>query len=170
MWRAFALAVAAVACAVPARAQTSAADAEYRPTLLFGARYGAPTGLTGDLGLLIPVVKPERGDDLGDTYAHKGVALVASAGEGGQRIAAGAAWLAKPEGGPVLFAVDVLGSVTRTSSAPRVATGDSTYVGVEAGYTVLMVRVSAGVARRTAGPTGPGGTIFTWSVGFHTGW
>ncbi|HMD36419.1 MAG TPA: hypothetical protein VKH42_15690 [Vicinamibacterales bacterium] len=163
------LAALLVASAAPARAQASAADAEYRPTVLFGAGYASRTQLTGEVGLLIPVVKPEHGDDLGDTLGHKGLEIEASAGTGGVRVAAGAAWLAKAGGGPVLFAADVLGTVTRTSVAPRGAGGDSTYVGVEAGWTVMMVRVSAGVAHRVAGPDGPHETAFTWSVGFHTG-
>jgi hypothetical protein len=60
---------------------------------------------------------------------------------------------------------DALLTVTRTGQNPRGAGVKSTYVGVEGGLVLMSVRLSAGVAHRTAGAPGASATIFTWSVG-----
>jgi hypothetical protein len=151
-------------------AQDASAATESRPILLVGARYAAPTRWTGGLGLLIPFGKPREDGDLGDLREHRGLEVEGSAGAGGARLAFGPAFVGKPPKGPVLFAADVLGTVTRTWSSPHKASADSTYVGLEGGLVLLMVRFSTGVAHRMEGPVGLKATILTWSVGVQTGW
>src|SRR5262249_41247541 len=90
---------------------------------------------------------------------RRAVELQASAGMGGARVAGGMAFLNGP------FGPDVLISLTRTSASPRSAAAHATYVGLEGGYTWLILRLSAGVAQRVAGPSGHKDTIFTWQAG-----
>ena len=141
-----------------------------RPLVLVGAGYAAPTRWTGGVGLLIPLRKPRENGDLGDLQDHRGLQVEASAGVDGARISIGPAFVGKPPAGPVLFAGDVLAGFTRTWNSSHRATAESSYVGLEGGVTLLMVRLSAGIAHRVGGPEGPNATILTWSLGMQTGW
>ena len=156
---------------VTAAAQTDAAERASRPLFLVGARFDAPARAVVSGGLLFQVGKLTTGSDFGDSVvAHRGLEVEASAGLGAWRLAAGYARRVKSRNGPVLFGEDLLASVTRTRDEPRGATPDSTYVGVEAGLTLIAIRFSAGVAHRVSGPSGPHRTMFIWSVGLRTGW
>jgi|SRR5262245_5987580 len=159
-----------LAVSTAARAQVAQTATDSRPVVLVGARYAAPTRSTGGLGLLIPFRKPRQDGDLGDLRDHGGLEIEASAGVGGARLALGPAWVGKPPGGPALFGGDVLVGLTRTWNSPRGASSGSSYVGLEGGLTLLMVRFSAGIAHRLTGPEGSNATIFTWGVGVQTGW
>ena len=64
------------------------------------------------------------------------------------------------------FGPEAMLTVTRTFSSPRRAIGQSTYVGLEAGYQ-LMGRVSIGFARQVDGPSERRDTTLTWSVGLQ---
>jgi hypothetical protein len=158
------------AASVRVRAQEASSTTEGRPIVLVGAGYASPTRWTGGLGVLIPFGTPKPNGDLGDVRGQRGLEVDGGVGAGGARLAVGPAWIGKPPSGPVLFKVDVLAEVTRTWNSPRSASADSTYAGLEGSWMVLMVRLSAGVAHRVAGPAGPDATIFTWSAGMQTGW
>jgi len=143
---------ACVAFATPVLAQEPLV-ANNSPTLLFDAFGGAPTRFTGGATVLFPVGTPSSHERV------NAVDIQGSAGMGGVRVAGGMAFL--DEGwGP-----DVLLTMTRTSASPRSADPHATYMGVEAGYNWLIFRMSAGVAHRIAGPSGPDGTVFTWQAG-----
>jgi hypothetical protein len=141
-----------------------------RPLLLPTADYGTPQRWAAGAGALIPMGKPVRMDG-GTSGTRAGIEVAASAGQGGARLAFGPAFIAN-EGGGMIVGFDLRGTLMRTRTLPRVATANSTYVGAEAGLAISVVRFSAGVAQRVAGPAGPKGTIFTWSVGLQIplGW
>jgi len=65
------------------------------------------------------------------------------------------------------FGMDARRRNEHTFSFPRRATPGANYIGVEAGLMIAYVfRISAGVAHRVSGPSGPrGGTILTMSGG-----
>jgi hypothetical protein len=60
-------------------------------------------------------------------------------------------------------------TIVRTSDSPQGVMPQSTYVGGEAGLLWMSVRIGLGAAHRVSGP-GPRDTVFTWNVGFRTGW
>jgi hypothetical protein len=152
-------------------AQGTTAERAHRPLVLVGVRYDAPGRATVSGGALLPIGTLGRSGDLGGQLrAYHGVLVDASVGRGAMRVAAGQARRLKEPGGPVLFGEDLLITVVRTSPSPRGATPASTYVGGEAGVTLLTARFSVGLAHRIAGPSGPKRTVFTWSIGFQTGW
>lgn len=156
------LAVAFVGFAAPLRAQTTSSRLDH-PVFLVGGQYGAPIRLTGTAGVLIAPPRPFTPAGSPDS-SRVGLVLSGGAGTGGFRVAAGGAALAL-EGPFLTTGFDALLTVTRTREKARGAAGQSTYVGGEAGVVIMSVRVSAGLARRTAGVPGPKATIFIWSVG-----
>ena len=167
--RVLGLAAALLGVAAPALAQRASARLDH-PVLLVGGQYGAPTRLTGTAGLLIARPRPFESGTAPDS-SRAGLVLTVGAGTGGFRVAAGATALAL-EGPMLTTGLDALVTLSRTADSPRGATGESTYIGGEVGLVLMSVRLSAGVARRTAGASGPKATIFTWSVGVQIplGW
>jgi hypothetical protein len=156
------VAVALLGFAAPALAQATSSGLDH-PVFLLGGQYGAPTRLAGTAGVLIAA--PRRFTPAGSPDSSRaGLVLSGSAGTGGFRVAAGGAALAL-EGPFLTTGFDALFTVTRTGDAPRSAAIRSTYVGGEAGLVIMSVRLSAGVAHRAAGGSGPKATVFTWSVG-----
>ena len=145
-----------LAGATPALAQTAhdAADDARRFFVSGEWQYGTPLRNAAGVAVFVPTAK-ERCED--GICVARGVQVEANIGGGGWRVGAG------PAIGP-LFGADVLLTAARTSSAPRGASPDSTYIGVEGGLSYLFVRPSVGVARRVAGPSGPDRTVLTWSV------
>ena len=119
--------------------------------------------MAGTAGVLIAPPKPFRSGDSPDS-SRAGVVVTGRAGTGGFGVAVGGAALAL-EGPFLTTGFDGLFTLTRTGHTPRGATENSTYVGGEAGLVLMSVRLSAGVAHRVAGTSGPKATIFTWSVG-----
>jgi hypothetical protein len=144
-----------VASATPILAQ-DASPPHGDPVVFYDVHGGAPLRLSGGAALLLPFGKITDDDNLARQNA---VEIQASGGMGGARVAGGLAFLTGP------FGPDVLFSVNRTWASPRGATAHATYLGLEGGYVWLILRVSAGVAQRVAGPAGPKATIFTWQVG-----
>ena len=163
-------AVSLLGLVAPAWAQAAATPAD-RPVVVFvGGYYGAPTRWSGGAGLLIG--RPRRFQPGAAPDASRaGVMIAGGAGAGGVRVAAGVAGLAL-EGPYLTTGFDALFTATRTNSAPRGASADSTYVGAEAGLVLMSVRLSAGVAHRVAGDSGSRATVFTWSAGVQipVGW
>jgi hypothetical protein len=148
--------LASLARATPGLAQTSQ-DQEPDTRRLFVSgewHYGRPLRNTGGVALFVPTA-PERCED--GICVARGVQIEGNVGAGGWRVGAGPAF------GP-LFGADVLLTAARTSAAPRGASPHSTYIGVEAGGTLLFVRPSVGIARRVTGPSGPDRTIVTWGL------
>jgi hypothetical protein len=140
------------------------------PVAVVGGDYGSPTRLLGTAGILIATPRPATPGSSSDS-SRVGLLIRGAAGTGGFSMAAGAAALAR-EGPYLTTGFDALVTVTRTGQTPAGASINSTYVGVEGGLVLMSVRLSAGVAHRTAGAPGPHGTIFTWSVGVQIplGW
>ena len=163
------LAVAFLCFAAPAYAQGAPARLDH-PVFLVGGQYGTPTGLAGTAGVLIAPPRPFKPGASPDS-SRSGIILAGGAGTGGFRVAAGGAALAL-EGPFLTTGFDALFTLTRTGETPRGAGANSTYVGGEAGLVIMSVRLSAGVAHRTAGTPSPKATIFTWSVGVQIplGW
>lgn len=161
--------VAALLAPATAQAQCEP-ETPGRPIFLVSGRYDVPLRALGAVGILLPVGLPTSGDLGCAVKAHEGVMIEAGAGRGGVRFAGGFANRVKATGEPVIFGQDVLVTFSRTGETPRKASAHSTYVGAEGGLTLVMVRFSVGVARRVSGAEGPSATIFTWSVGLHTGW
>jgi hypothetical protein len=155
--------------AAPVFAQGTAEGLDH-PVVLIGGQYGAPTRLLGAAGVLIAPLRPFKPGDSPDS-SRAGLVVAGSAGTGGFRAGAGVAALAL-EGPFLTTGFDALFTVTRTTGTPLGASGDSTYVGGEAGLVIMSVRLSAGVAHRAAGPTGSKAMVFTWSVGVQipVGW
>ncbi|TAK13402.1 MAG: hypothetical protein EPO35_10375 [Acidobacteria bacterium] len=119
--------------------------------ILAGVQYGAPMRTSASVALFMS-------RSLNKTYPRiEGWLVEAGAGQGGGRISVGHAGFLEYLG------LDLRGVLSRTWNSPRAATPKATYGGLEAGMTILYVRVSAGVARRLAGPAGDHATIFTWS-------
>lgn len=126
----------------------------FRPLLLPTVHYGAPLRFSGGLAVFLPT-KEEPG------FRRSGFIVEGSVGQGGVRGSFG------PAGILEYLMMDARFVVCRTWNSPRDASPDSTYGGVEGGLTIAYVRVSAGVGRRLAGPTGPDATQVSWGVGFH---
>lgn len=122
--------------------------------LLPAVQYGAPLRLSGGLSVFVPL--GETG-----TMFRQGLIVEGSAGRAGGRASIGLARFIEA------FGLDGRAVVTRTWSSPLDAATDSTYGGIEAGLSIAYVRVSAGVARRIAGASGPDATIFTWGAAFQ---
>ena len=156
------LAIVLLTIAVPASAQSASRPFDH-PVVLMGGHYGAPTGLCGSAGVLIAPPKPFESQSSPDS-SRAGLVFKGAAGTGGFSVAAGGTALAL-EGPFLTTGFDALVTVARTGQKPRGADAKSTYVGVEGGLVLMSVRLSAGVAHRTAGARGTKGTIFTWSVG-----
>ena len=164
------LVVAVVACAQPSAAFAQCPDTRAsRPLFLAGFRSDKPLRETGSAGILIPVWDLDYGDPGCGVPAYRGLLVEASAGMGGRRVAVGLARRIKAHGQPALFGEDVLVSMVQTTTAPRGASPDSTYLGVEAGLMFVAIRFSVGVAHRL-GSEGPNATIFIWSIGPQIVW
>jgi hypothetical protein len=151
---------------------TQMPSAERGPFMAPFAQYGAPLRWTGGVSVLVPVGRTRRESGI---LGARGIELQASGGQGGWRVAAGAAAAAFP-----FWWADVLVTATRTTADPRGSIPQSTYVGVEAGCAVilpleewvrlpfiLMFKPSVGVARQLDAPAEGKRTVFTWSTGAH---
>ena len=152
---------ALLAPAAPVLAQAAPAadrDPGEGPTLRFLAsgewHYGVPLRNAAGASLFVATGRGRCEDGI---CVWPGMRATAHVGAGGWRLGAGPSW------GP-LFGAEVLVTATRTWSAPRGASADSTYLGVEGGYQFLFVRPAVGVARRVDGPSGPRRTVVTWSI------
>ena len=152
--------------ALPVSAQTGsqaapAATSDRRgPRVMVGVegQFGAPLRLAGGAALFVPLGGWRCGDGI---CLAPGVEAQAAAGLGGWRIGAGPAFRG-------LFGPTVLVTLTHTSTRPRGATPAATYVGVDASYMLLLVRMGVGFARRISEPAaGPDRTMFTWTVTAH---
>ena len=162
-----------------------------RPIVLVGIRNGTPTGGVGNVGVLIPLLKPAVESRNVGPYAatspsrlarssakarvgqepnsFSGLLIEADAGPNATRVAVGWGRRLKEPGHPAFFGQDIAFSTVRTKDGPRGATPNSTYLGVDASVTLVMVRVGIGVGHRVSGATGDKGTIFTWSIGAQVG-
>ena len=139
---------------------------EPRPLFLGGARKSGPLGRSATVGILFPLKPTVQGTDHGSSFwAHRGVLIEAAAGDGGFELAAGWGQRWKLRHGPALYGQDILATAFRK----RTDSGDATYVGAEAGLTVMTLRMSVGAATRVDGPADAERTIFTWGIGFHIG-
>jgi len=136
------------------------------------AQYGAPQRSAGGMSILVPVGRTTVESGI---LGVRGIELQGSAGQGGWRVAAGAAAAALP-----FWWADVLVTATRTTAEPRGAQSQSTYVGVEAGLALIlpldewlqlpftaMFKPSFGFARQLDAPAEGKRTMFTWSTGAH---
>jgi hypothetical protein len=169
------VAVSAQPSTPPAQPKTPAAQQpappppqppEARPLFLGGARKSGPLGRSATVGILFPLKPTVQGTDHGSSFwAHRGVLIEAGAGDGGFELAAGWGQRWKLRHGPALYGQDILATAFRK----RTASGDATYVGGEAGLTVMTLRMSVGAATRVDGPADAERTIFTWGIGFHIG-
>ena len=169
------LVLAGLAPAASALAQSNTPptkSAPAQPIFILGveAKYGAPQRTAAGVALFLPMQQWHCGDGL---CGGRGIEVQASTGAGGWRLAGGPVEMAFP------IWLDLLISLTGTSDAPRGATADSTYLGVEAGFAFpvyavrkryVSVRPSIGIAHRVNGPAGPEETTFTWSIGAHVLW
>lgn len=143
----------------PGHAETAAAqnhrDSSFK-LLELGVYYGTPERLSGSISgvLFYGETNPKN-----PNTPKKALSIRAAAGQGGFSVGIG-------HRAPRYFSFgpEALMTVTRTFSSPRGGTGQSTYVGLEAGY-VSLGRVSIGVARQVDGPSDRRDTILTWSVG-----
>ena len=152
--------------AAPGKAQVAPQPPAARPVLLAGARKSGPLGGSATVGILFPLKPVKQGTDHGSSFwAHRGVLIEAAAGDDGFELAAGWGQRWKLRRGPALYGQDILATAFRTQTA----TGNATYVGGEAGLTMLTLRMSVGAATRVDGPAGADRTIFTWGIGFHIG-
>jgi hypothetical protein len=147
-------------------AQENGKGKGWRPRFVAGALYDANTRTTGEVGALIPL---KLGWDEDVVFMEcQCLEATAAVGPGGSRFAVGSSFQALWR--PILpYGVDALLTVLRTSDSPRGVMPQSTYIGGEAGLLYMSVRIGLGVAHRTSGP-GPRDTVFTWNVGFRTGW
>ena len=137
-----------------------------RPVLLGGARKSGPLGPSATVGILFPLRPVKQGTDHGSNfYAHRGVLIEAAAGDEGFELAAGWGQRWKLRRGPALYGQDILATAFRKHTEA----GDATYVGGEAGLTIMTLRMSVGAATRVDGPVAADRTIFTWGIGFHIG-
>jgi hypothetical protein len=128
--------------------------------------YGAPLEAAAGASLLIPT-KPWHCED--GICGAPGIEVQALAGLGGWRIAGGPAAVVPG------FGLDLLATVTRTRSAPRRASPDSTYVGAEASFafpvsmvrkSVVSLRPSFGFGTRVQGTGNDSNhTTYMWSIG-----
>ena len=117
-------------------------------------QFEAPSRITAGLSVFFPT-KVEPGP------RSEGYIVEARAGQRGGRVSFGRVGYLEYLG------LDTRVFVGRTWGDPLNASTDSTYAGVEGGMTIAYVRVAVGVARRVSGPSGPHGTVFTWSAGVH---
>jgi hypothetical protein len=151
---------------------TPIASNERGPFVAPFAQYGAPLRLTGGVSVLVPVGRTVMESGV---LGARGIEFQASGGQGGWRVAAGAA----AAGFPFWWA-DVLVTATRTTADPRGARSQSTYAGVEAGCALIlpldewvhlpfsvMFKPSVGFARQLDAPPEGKRTMFTWSTGAH---
>jgi hypothetical protein len=69
----------------------------------------------------------------------------------------------------MLIGIDAVATVLQTSSDPRGANANTTYLGGEVGITFFSIRVGFGFAHAVSGPE-PHRTTPTWNVGVKTGW
>lgn len=165
--RALALVVFVLICApVIAVAQEDDKGKGGRPLFVAGALYDAKTRTTGEVGVLIPL---KLGWDEDVVFMEcRCLEATAGVGPGGSRFALGLSLQALWR--PILpYGADALLTILRTSDSPRGGVPQSTYVGGEAGLLFMSVRIGLGAAHRVSGP-GPRDTVFTWNVGFRTGW
>ena len=136
------------------------------------AQYGAPLRWAGGAAVLVSIGRTTRDSGI---LGARGLELQASAGQGGWRVAAGPAAAALP-----FWWADVLVTATHTTAHPRGAVADATYIGVEAGFAlilpldawvnlpvVVMFKPSIGFARQLDAPADGKRTMFTWSTGAH---
>lgn len=134
--------------------------------LLVGAHYASPARLSASLGVLVTL----EGSSASDTVPldnARGPLIAVSIGADAGRLELGYGALASG-GSPLLgFGLDGRLTLQRTWQSARDATPNSTYVGLEAGLMLSLVRVSIGVSQRVAGPAGPKGTLLTWSAGLQ---
>lgn len=162
-----ALVVVVLIC-VPATvvAQEDEKGTRGRPPFVVGALYDARTRTTGEFGVLIPL---KLGWDEDVVFREcRCLEATAGVGPGGSRFAVGSSLQALWR--PILpYGVDALLTIVRTSDSPRGVMPRSIYVGGETGLLYMSVRMALGVAHRVSGH-GPRDTVFTWNVGFRTGW
>ena len=168
------LAVATVAFASPfavsaqATAKAPAQSKEQFPSFVVVplVNYGAPLEAAAGASLLVPT-KPWRCED--GICGAPGIEVQALAGLGGWRIAGGPAAVVPG------LQFDALATVTRTRSAPRRASPESTYLGGEVSFaypvsmvhkSVLSLRPSFGFGTRVQGTGNASNrTVYNWSIG-----
>lgn len=124
------------------------------PMFLPSVQVEAPSRLTAGVSVFLPT-RAEGG------FRRDGYIFEARAGIGGGRIAAGLAGYLEYLG------LDARLFVARTWNTPLNASNDSTCAGLEGGLSIAYFRGSLGVAQRLSGPSGPYGTVLTWSFGLQ---
>ena len=125
--------------------------------------YGALMRASGGFAVLSPFSSAKKTPG-GQSQTRSGFLIGGSVGTGGQQLAAGIGALVK-DSYLLTYGVDFRGTLTGTRQSPLDATPNATYVGIEAGLTVSLLRVSAGYAHRVSGEPGPKGNRFTWPSG-----
>jgi hypothetical protein len=137
-----------------------------RPLVVASALYDASSRTTGEVGVLVPLT---LGMDPDAVFLEcRCLEATAGVGAGGSRFTVGTSFRGLWR--PILpYGWDALLTIKHTSDSPRGAVPHSTYVGAEAGFVYLSVRIGVGVAHRVSGP-GPRDTVFTWNVGVRTIW
>jgi hypothetical protein len=144
------------------RASCAAAD----PVVLLSGQYGAPARYSGSLAVLIPVER-SSGSDTVPVATTRGPLIGATGGAGAGRLELGYVALVS-SGSPIWsFGFDGRASIMRTWESAKEAAPGSTYIGLEAGIMLSLVRLSVGVGQRIAGASGDHGTIITWSAGIQ---
>src|SRR5262245_10617194 len=134
------------------RAQALTESHTAPPRFLLDANYAKPlrSNVGGSMFL---------SDDFG-REGGGGIIVGGRVGRGGMQAWVGKALIGNVGGG------DLRAVVTRTWNSPRGASANSTYVGGEVGWG-LLVRLSVGFAKRIAGPATDDDTIITWGVGLE---
>jgi hypothetical protein len=152
--------------------------------LLAGGQFSYHTRATADLGIVFAMKEAIDSIDTRCGFIGKplydfvnsqsgrsgrcGIIIEAGLGHGGARYSAGV-WAIDDSSfatGDTGSGFDVRFVMNRTFSSPRGATPNSKYIGFEAGMRIAYIfRISAGVSRRISGPSGPHGTLITWSAG-----
>ena len=122
------------------------------PSFLIDASYATPLRSTVGGSLF-------WSNDFGNE-GGSGVIVGGNVGRGGMQAWLGKALIGNVGGG------DVRAVVFRTWENPRDASANSTYVGGEVGWG-LLVRLSVGFAKRIAGPATDHDRIITWGVGIE---
>jgi hypothetical protein len=159
-----ALLIAALKNPESARAQPRHSADDPKTSLLFRVEVGTPLKVAVGVVVLVRMGETRSGDGLS---GGPGLELQASAGLGGQRIGAGYFYAGFP------FFQDAVVTLTRTSSRPRRASPNATYLGAEAGLAVPVlfdrrrftdVRPGFGMAYRLRGGGTEDSLTYTWNI------
>ena len=130
----------------------------------WGVSFGTPGRAAGTLGVSFGDAIPGEAEGLA---IGTGAQIEASVGRGGAKLGIGRSIVILTEEKAARLLADVKAVGIRTFDRARGASPHSTYLGVEGGLSLSVLRLTLGVAKRLETKSVGADVLFTWGVGLQ---